>query len=148
MSYDDISSGDRDADVSGACRFHCPPAGSSTSTPIIAAVSFGLLTAGEVFLIIGGFGWWVMPVALFVAMFCVMFVGISWEMGRDIMRINHEAMTRPARKRPEPPEPPITVVKMLCEDCPHENFFGPGPQILGRPPARPTTTRTPPDVDD
>jgi hypothetical protein len=91
-------------------HFHDVP-GMPTS-PIIAAVSFAALTAGEVFLIIGGYGWWVLPVAMIVAMFCVMFVGLSWEMGRDIMRINRAAMARPARKTP-------ALRKMLCEDCPH-----------------------------
>jgi hypothetical protein len=142
MSYDDLHSGERGTDVSGACRFHCPPARSSRTplaVPIAAGATFGAFTATELVLIIHGYGWWLLPVAMFVAMFCTMFAALSWQMGRDIMRINATAMA---------------PRKMLCEDCPHPTrrprpvtLVPPGYGIVPTG-ITPTSTGVPPDLDD
>lgn len=73
-------------------------------SPVIAAASaFAFLTAVEVLLIISGYGWWVLPVAMIVAAFCVGFVCTSWEMFREITKMFREAApTHPRREKAAP----------------------------------------------
>jgi hypothetical protein len=148
MSYDDNHSTDRYW-PSGRPLHECPldaadPIDGTTTLytiaglpPIGIAISFALLTGAETLMIVGGYGWWVIPVALFVAAFCALFVGMLWVTGRDMLGIMAHATASPStsrpggRSRPKPPRPNVS-----------------GPIVLSDRVILPTTTDVPPDLDD
>ena len=133
MSYDDNHSIERPCPFQ-PCDGHVPTDNCSMSPstpPPVATASIALLTAAETLLIVGGYGWWVLPVATIVAMFCAMFLCIAWVTGRDILRMMVETTVSAApRARPRRAAAPLVLV----DEPPPE-----------RP--RPTTTDGPP-MDD
>lgn len=137
MSYDDSHS----AETFIADHHRPELVSTDPGLPMPSGVAIGAmagLTAAELALIVTGSGWWVLPVSVFVAAFCVMFLGLMWMQCCEIMRIFAKVMGPPPPRRPRKrkrPEPPIVLIHRATRPPPPPN------------PPRPTTTPGPPDFD-